>query len=95
MSKCEGFIRLEDSKDPIDPSCVNILVEFADQDAANRWGTSKEHDSLVDGLDPYRIKDWQVTKVILPSHDSPEPVLIWITIPSIMKTSTTSSDSMS
>ena len=60
ISKQPGFISINTEKDKIDSECVHIKLRFKDQATLISWGTTKLHDELVDRLDGYRLRDWEL-----------------------------------
>jgi antibiotic biosynthesis monooxygenase (ABM) superfamily enzyme len=62
LSRFEGFISIRQLADVNDEEACHLLMEFDNVDNLKAWSSSKEHDTLVAQLEPYRSKK-QVSKV--------------------------------
>jgi len=73
-----GFISIESDRDKKDGELVNITLKFADWETLNAWVDTKVHDELVDGLDPYRTRNWEVAKIEKNNDQEAQPSeLVW------------------
>jgi heme-degrading monooxygenase HmoA len=61
-----GFVSIESNKSPDDPGCVNITLIFVSQAKLQDWAKTATHDHLIDLLDPYRYRDWEVATLDKP-----------------------------
>src|SRR5689334_12746590 len=63
ISQREGFISISSNPDKNNLQCINITVKFETWEKLYAWAESKPHDELVDQLDPYRTRTWEVAKI--------------------------------
>lgn len=70
IEKQPGFVAIESHKDTLDPRCVHITVRFMDSDSLEAWGKTHEHSQVINLLDPYRTKSWEVSRTDNESQNS-------------------------
>lgn len=59
----EGFISIGYGQDKKDESCMNLLLEFENEEKLTEWAKSDLHNLEVSKLDPYRTKSYEVTRI--------------------------------
>jgi hypothetical protein len=60
IKKQPGFVAIKSHKDAMDHSCIHITVKFANADHLDAWVKTPEHGEVINLLDPYRTKAWEV-----------------------------------
>ncbi|MBS0287685.1 MAG: hypothetical protein JSR17_10335 [Proteobacteria bacterium] len=57
MSKIPGFIQFTyETQDNND--CVTFIVTFENQALFNKWNEQRDHDAVINELDPYRSRNF-------------------------------------
>lgn len=54
-----GFVEITTERDTEDDNLVHIKLCFEDEVTLTNWVKTEIHDSLIDNLDDYRVRDWE------------------------------------
>jgi heme-degrading monooxygenase HmoA len=65
LQQQEGFRSLKCSRDKDDPNCMNLWVEFENEETLTKWGRSQLHDQFVGRLDCYRPKPYEAKRYVI------------------------------
>ena len=81
ICKQDGFLSICYHQDATDIDCVNIKLLFTNHETLQKWAQTQDHDNLVDCLDPYRVRDWQVATLEMNTQSEVDTsTLAWETI---------------
>lgn len=83
IKKQPGFVSIESHRDVMDRSCIHIIVKFANTEHLDAWIKTPEHAEVINLLDPYRTKAWEVARVCDEQQDA--YTLTWKKIESASK----------
>lgn len=81
IEKQAGFIYIDYDNEITSENCINIKLIFKDKETLEQWASTQIHDDLIDLLDPYRIRNWQVA-TLETNHENPSDLtkLAWETV---------------
>ncbi|MFN7098478.1 MAG: hypothetical protein ACK4PR_13130 [Gammaproteobacteria bacterium] len=71
-----GFIAIKYQLDDVDSTCIKLDVHFQEEALMNKWSCSQSHYEIVAKLNKYRIKPYEVKRLINnkniePAYDAP------------------------
>jgi antibiotic biosynthesis monooxygenase (ABM) superfamily enzyme len=79
ITKQPGYHFIETHNDDSDPDCKNITFKFDDQKTLDDWIAHPDHQKVIDDLNPYRTKHYNVFHTA-ENTPAPDDIKEWQTI---------------